>query len=707
MDTMTTDTMDDSNDGPSTSFVTNQPELNIAENKRFPIVYTTKLDDMLIFKTKLPDMRMYDIVDCIITESHPKYQGKLKRKYSERQDLSFENLTQKIDKINRKVARTATRNKTLLSMCKPFNIFLKDCNDAIRTDALTRVERKNIEIPIRKTVPICVDKLLPMYSKSQTFKCRLIYDNQLKVADIYSLDDNYFTNEYIRIHNIQQYDEDYRRLKTSKNIYEVICCCWYNREAFIKKLALHPPETIRFMRKPHGCPINDCSCCCKNKTSFPKKRYVGFSLQKTEMAPSVWFAQIKSTLASKPMNDVQGPKLITKSLAFDPGLSQQSQRSNHYEKQNNSKKIVHSINIYIGEEYYEIGKDGQVRTHLKNFSEEASKLKQFTGKELKYTSSNVCCWYKREELAVQLLKLGVLLNTVNFIRCVHPCPIRKCNCCCKPSFGRTVDLISTRITTRHTNDLANKEVGIQLQFPIAKRHIQRDRTTIEDRNIVAPMLRCVVPVRVDRQAFKAPKPDLSFLVSLAVLDTVSNTKIAAEYNSLFPPGDNINDSQNTSLPTVRVKMIKIGTVMNRYKTIIEGVDLNNASTKELQLLDLIFRAIDRNLYTIKNWRKKQAQKLSQEVPATRQVLPSQQVPPTRQVLPSQELPPTQQLKGKAGSKPRRKVIQNTEYPQLLNEELRIAADLKSKRFIPSLQAFLGPGNIPHMHINIQDYYYFW
>lgn len=439
------------------------------------IVYTTKLDQMKIFKGNITEINIETIIESIIRESKPNVHTTHKRKCNKGIDhhISYECLLCHINTLNTKVAnKIKKRNKHLLAMCKPLRIVLHDIKHSLHIKWNPQTICKEISDTqiVNKPVPKDVDKpltLAPPFIRNP--KYTVIHDNQQKEADLYSFEKK-LVKEYATFNTDDVNDKisSFLASVNDKSFVEVNCCCWYGRDKFItSSLTPQCTETLRFMRKSHKCSSDRCTCCCRKEKSLLRDMLL---LRPTLMNTSsvkpvetnAWFKTL--TEKHKLLTDFQlsTSTLIPKSLSVTPRVKQGNIRVEE------TKHFLHSTDIELNDEYYRIGSNGEIdffckgagslryfhcNNHLSHMSPTINKIKV-----------NICCWYKREQFAVHLVKFEALPNTVNFIRNAHQCSITNCNCCCKPN-NEKMELTLLPIAPRHTNDQLVDKIKFRIQFP--------------------------------------------------------------------------------------------------------------------------------------------------------------------------------------------------------------------------------------------------
>lgn len=619
-----------------------EPLLTLQHKTRNPIVYTTKLDDMRIFNEDLTGMDAETIINCIIKESKPK----LKRKRTCTEAINSRCLNEDspshISTSNRKVPRTAEDKK--IDICKPVKVALVDIKYTLLRQQSTG---SSISETVKTKRPLVSEKPKePTYRFPRKLKSRLIYDRQLKEADLYSLDKNFFVKEHNKLPIVSTNESIFEKLKYDKNVSEVSCCCWYNREQFLTStmLGILPHETLRFMRKPHKCEFNRCTCCCRDKsisvsndTSAQRPR-----LLKPSEAPSIWVKTMSVTHASQSLSNESRKSLLSKALSVEPSEIKYPVKSSLKVEPN----FLHSTSIDFGAEYHEIGADGQIKLSLKNIGKDRQELVNLKSKTTDNIVGNICCWFKREEFAGRLLVLGALPNTVNFLRSAHPCSPIYCSCCCKPSITEKPKLTLIHKAARHTNDLVRKKANIIVKFA----------------GVVEKPVKPVKPMSVRAAIVPKNTKVVSFNVSLSALEKISKGKVTVD--SILK--DVIDLPHDLKKSSVRVLVEKEQTANNRTVVIECNTDLNGLTTSELTLLDIIFRAVNRA-----------------KQPVTVPVLQKDKYTIRR--------PRVKNLRG---------IYYNSIHPLLLNTHLSVTTDLRNKRFLPPLRAHLEQYRLSEMVSNI-------
>ncbi|KAJ8710749.1 hypothetical protein PYW08_009264 [Mythimna loreyi] len=605
---------------------------------RVPIVYTTKLNDMKIFKEDISRMYTGTVINSIIKESKPKVSSK--RKYAETTHFpcSKEHLSCYINNFNRKVARITENRQKLLSVCKPVKVVLVDIKYTLLRKQTPENNLKTVST--KSTAGI-----------SRKLKTTLIYDQQNKEADMYSLDTNLVVKGHITF-QIDSDDDILRQLKLNKNVPKVSCCCWYGREEYLacNMLGFIPHNTLKFMRKPHKCEVNHCRCCCRKHSINVSNATadVRLSLLKSSESPSIWLNNVTNLNAS--LSNKSNDSLRSKLLSFAPNLPEKTYRAKPTPEDEMSY-FLHSTGIDFGEEYYAIGADGKIKLSLKDSGKDSQHLINLKSQMTNNIVGNICCWYKREEFADRLLVLGALRNTVNYIRTTHTCPTTKCVCCCKPFNTKKLQLARIHKLARHTSDLVRKKINIKVKFS----------GVLEEP--VEPMIAKTAKKVTSRSNYKF----FSFNFSLAALETISKSKVSKDvkcddvYNSLIPEAATL-DQNNRS---VRVRIEKN---TRRENVVVECKNpITDFTTYELTMLDIFFRAFNNNTEQII---AKQKNKIASNKNRIRQ--------PFGQAC-------------------------NPIYPLLLNTQLSVTSDLKNKRFLPPLRAHLEKYNLNEMLSNISSW----
>lgn len=588
--------MMDVSDGDTGNFDEETPEIKFHhEMISKPIVYTTKLDEMKVFRDKTTSMSIDNTINAIVKESKPKLNCKRKCTDTTYSHYSYDDLACYINNFNKKVAKISKHNKNMLSMCRPVKIVLEDIKNLLRK----RKTNNRINKIVKTKYSVVSDRRFPAYC-SRKLHSRIIYDQQNKEADLYALDKSHFIQVYARFRIDESNAKLYQLLKMDKSVTHFSCCCWYKREKCLATFPLAPHETLRFMRKPHKCAINHCRCCCRNKGMTNAVR--PSSLKSLE-SHSVWLNRMIEVHTSLP--DKSKRTLPSKSM------SKLNFFTHFCVVEDQTTPILHSTNIDFGCEFYSIGADGHIKLCLKNTANYQQNLLNLKWKTVPNIMGDICCWYKREEFAGRLLTLGALSNTVNYIRSVHSCSPINCNCCCKPSNTEKLKLSVLSKSARHTVDSIAKKLIIKLKLS--------EKAKISD-----------TP--------KKPNNFVSFNFSLSALDMISESTITPDVLDSITPESVTLDNKNRF---VRVFVEK----SQKHKILIECTQLNSFTTKELRILDMIFQAANKALL------------------------------------------PKDEIKYRA-----RKSVTYTYhhkmYPLLLNEQLSVTADLRSKRFMPSLRTHL-------------------
>lgn len=596
------------------------------------VVYTTKLDEMNIFKENAASKCVDTIINSIIKESKPKF---LKRKRPQTHcDYSYEDLSFYIQEFNRKVARVTKRNNRLLSLCRPVRVVLEDIKYSILQSNANKISE--------------ISEPISAYNFSRKLNVKIIYDQQLKEADMYYLDEQFVLQGYnkFRIDNMSH------SLEIDNNVIAISCCCWYNRDAFLNTLAVNLNDTVRFMRKPHKCEVNRCRCCCRQKPMYKlndKPSTSSSSLNPSE-PPSEGGERLNkmkeqnvSLLISDKSRKYQETQ-YSKSLT----VSKTKEKRVNHSMIEDALPFLHSTNIDFGEEYYVIGADGQIILHLRNYKREQN-LPSLISKTTNNIVGDICCWYKREEFASRLLALHALPNTVNYIRGVHPCSPTFCSCCCMPSSIEKTEFTVLPKAARHTNDMLNKKVNIKVSISGFELAMPDDA---EPDPLDSPDTTYSV-----ENIFENSKDVVSFDVSLSAIDKVARGDSECFFSIITEHG---------SSDSVRVFVDK----SRKHSPVIKCTrPLYNFSTRELRMLDIIFRAVNN---------------------ATKQVVVNK---PEGDELKTNPKPTKVRV-------PKYNYTMNTIYPLLLNTQISISSDLRNKRFMPPLQARLDKYNLPRIgHIS--------
>ncbi|CAG9792864.1 unnamed protein product [Diatraea saccharalis] len=254
-----------------------KPPVSLVMNLlKHPFVYTTRLEDMHIIKYGFKGSFVGDIINQVETESRPRLirQCTVKKEKSKKNRSGYFNITtsqvklanSKKTTVNMPYVKTVARdlvnnNKTelLMQMCKPFSVTLVDCKPLLRYKFCTR----HRTIQLLNNILNC-EKCVKYYNVSDKLEVKrkkraVLIENhdQPESSDF----DNSCAEKVSSINKNHENNEFFN-------------CCWYRSLKNIQKVwpgsmtvadGTHRNFLVHI--KPHACPPNICSCCCKKEAS--------------------------------------------------------------------------------------------------------------------------------------------------------------------------------------------------------------------------------------------------------------------------------------------------------------------------------------------------------------------------------------------------------------------------------------------------------
>lgn len=462
-------------------------------SERIPVVYTTRLDDMLIFKKNFATLAVDDIVENVILESKPKLTKPIQKEkelipcfdghpFFELEDkirhfnnmvILEENLPLKVQttkRVERNVGLPRRKESKqplykgkninqLLKLCKPCNIRLVPSSMRIsinrKSHILYDIESAFNTMTFVKGVGYKID-----------IGCMIVFRNlKTKSSESYviakdgifsKISDTLVSVSRNRVRSFVPFD-----LKFGL---DVDVCCWFFREYVMKSFIWQKNVDPSIMRIPHSCPSGRCDCCCKRNIKDADVQEV--TEEKTTEASAKSLAR----------QLVRSLKILPKQVPKQPPVKNFINEALEYTRKdivasdNSTNRRVDltdvvddrlGVQILTGysdkTEFYEIEQDGNI---VKNVEIMYSQTSNGFRKEMKLNAQSkevLCCWRKRDSM-LQSFELKYKPAVTQFIRTPHPCPPDNCICCCKPNsdtqfkFFKSRDSISSKYKPKHSTN---------------------------------------------------------------------------------------------------------------------------------------------------------------------------------------------------------------------------------------------------------------
>lgn len=453
-----------------------------------PVVYTTRLNDMNIFKGDLNSLTVNCIMKSVTAESKPqlKQESQVKSEIFTKSSLSFDELLNKVEQYNLFATSVdfgdfkindpfdhqsfddegSSTEKELLDLCTPLWVVLTDC----------KIECSNCYVKLKRMLDntLVVHKFIKCrncnpeidYNKEKEEKEKEKTNNILARKEfgesrkcfrqLYSIIvmKNLYSNTteiyYILYGILKGYyylnhvcDDDYELFKfvSYKPITEYINCCWESRNTKCKKLwpyfDINTPPL--FLLDSHPCPHNDCECCCRRRNiSLENNTLKNFGLKLSDAD-----VQISSEQPYNYQDKRSNLLSITKRVGTDTWINNALQYS---------KKLKPTVTAEIAEPasiQNDFAFQIESSKHLEHYTLRNGKIhsyfeinRQSSEPSLVNSQQNVikgsgCCWLSRERFLTTTFKemssphfAKTTHDIVNFFKTPHPCSFGSCRCCC-------------------------------------------------------------------------------------------------------------------------------------------------------------------------------------------------------------------------------------------------------------------------------------
>ncbi|XP_012545147.2 uncharacterized protein LOC101742880 isoform X2 [Bombyx mori] len=382
------------------------------------VVYTTRLDDMIVFSNDTSKTTIVDALQKIEQESKPTLPKKPKMQVFRNNRLaSYLHLKKKIITLNKNkhaVKRFKERNITdeihaeSVALGNSVGDFTQ--NNTILKSTTFKTSENNRRLPTSE------DKRIDPVVWPVTTK--VDYENTSNLCmvkkrfetDLYILDDD---------GNIIRHEKKKSQKMNMQEINLVVnYCCWFNREQIVAHLSKRlKPTTLRRIKNAHTCIPGQCKCCCKPNSN----NYCMFSIDDyIDPTDNDVKEPTKEPETNSDFDDLLKKMLVSKKCPDDYLLQNLPNDTNVPTVKTSKVSFLNENNQY---NCYETDINGEViqsQTHCKgNFDTEDS----YYGK--------VCCWYARENIIKKLIKEQKPESILTRIKEKHLCPSDKCTCCCK------------------------------------------------------------------------------------------------------------------------------------------------------------------------------------------------------------------------------------------------------------------------------------
>ncbi|KAH9637398.1 hypothetical protein HF086_012011 [Spodoptera exigua] len=455
-------------------------------------------------------------------------------------------------------------------------------------------------------------------------KIIILNDQQNDEIDIYFLDLLLSTKEYVKLHNIKQYKTVLQDLaRAHQNVFIKNCCCWYARNEWIGDyLRLHCGlschKSLNFMSKQHRCAINNCLCCCSDKlviadegneinkitTSDKPRDWYNKMTERTDLGNSTivkYFSRSNINLSTSNITctvknevssinskiiDMHSKNKLLRNLCC---WYAQEERAAHFLKDGWSKSVINFMR----------------RPHL-----------------CVITNCNCCCKPKKN----QKLKLSHFDNPVGYtdqLNKYHHLYLTKDVVKPKLSKSRARSYKVSRLKcpdesrAKPVNTSRPKPVVASIPNPVdgnSPNPVETSRPNSGDVcrpnpgdvsrtylvNVIGSNLVNVSKPILENERYGKFEPNsrknnhiVSFPISLSAFEYVLHHKNEASLREIIklvmekkrPPRDDCTHDLE------KVVHFIINTSHSPYSVVIQGIDINNLTTKELLILDMCFKAI--------------------------------------------------------------------------------------------------------------------
>ncbi|XP_026728267.1 uncharacterized protein DDB_G0283357-like isoform X2 [Trichoplusia ni] len=302
-----------------------------------PIVYTTRLEQLDIFRNNTKHKKAKKIYEIVAQQSKPVF-NPLKRNTLGCLGITHQRLKEKIHIINSEVhSGKSTKFRRYESNSEKQMYADEDCTGSDRSASDSSLQEiKLSDTPIKPQHPISNPNGI------------IIYDHQQNEAEKYSFDKNYRVTDYKKV------DDNITAAFNDSPFHRVYCCCWFERERFLN--VSFPQETAKGLRKPHNCRPGHCLCCCKINETVSTPQPIN-DLEKT--SPSTWFKNLTNNVplscfvsdTDQAQNkSTASNNLLVKCLTVPP--SAPKTRSNQPKE---NAIFTNPTNLQFPGEYYQIG----------------------------------------------------------------------------------------------------------------------------------------------------------------------------------------------------------------------------------------------------------------------------------------------------------------------------------------------------------------
>ncbi|RVE51820.1 hypothetical protein evm_003623 [Chilo suppressalis] len=295
-------------------------------SKTFPIVYTTRLDDMNIFKKEFSSLPSSSIINNVIFESKPKFTKCIvKTEKNDKSNLQFMKLLNKLQQYNYKTSpliNSHALGKFCEHCCKSNRQSVSSSNNDPSIKIGSKSNHMVPKMPSNRAISLWqqfltstdsnnangfVSKALKYAGKSQLQATVKITNPPCLPYFVLNVKSKTYKTQHCIVREdcqVQSYFETSRSkpqksfnmlsaLKNShlKNHTRYVCC-WVKHQEILS----HFPASADLLKKIHNCPTGNCKCCCKRKMKLPPLKFKQIKLPETFNHTKRYITKLKEVL---------------------------------------------------------------------------------------------------------------------------------------------------------------------------------------------------------------------------------------------------------------------------------------------------------------------------------------------------------------------------------------------------------------------------